>query len=244
MDLSIVVPAYNESSKIEADLTALVAYSETRVETTEIIVVDDGSSDGTRHIALDYANGHSNDRLSIRVLHYAANRGKGYAVRFGVKRSTGRRVAFVDSGMCVPLKYLDAGLNRIDEGFDFAIASRRLAASKIRRYQPGYRKLGSIVFWKLMKAFMDIEVTDTQCGFKVYRGESARRIFGELRIDGFMFDIEALRVAKRMGFRGTEFPVEWSNDGDTRYHPIFGTIRNLSELLRIRLHDLDRGRHA
>ncbi len=244
MNLSIIIPAYNESSKLTRDLEAAVLYGAKKQGRTEVLVVDDGSRDDTARVARDFAEQNSNATVSIKVLSYGGNRGKGYAVRYGVAQSLGEAVAFVDSGLCVPLEYLEVGLGKLAEGFDFAIASRRMKGSRIQRNQPAYRQWGSIVFWRLMKLVMGIEVTDTQCGFKIYRGECARRLFGTLRTDGFMFDIEALRAAKRLKYRGAEFPVEWSNDGDTRYHPVFGTWKNLTELLWILLRDLNPPRRA
>lgn len=233
MILSIVIPAFNEAPKIEHDLTAVLNYLQNKGP-CEVLIVDDGSTDNTAQIVRDFVAREKSAAEAVRLLSYGSNRGKGFAVRYGVAHSQGKFVAFVDSGLCVPFHYLDVGLANIQAGADFALASRRLQGAKIRHHQPLYRRYGSKVFWVMMRAIMAIEVSDTQCGFKIYRGEVARQIFGALETDGFMFDIEALRVARQMGFRGSEFPVEWSNDEDTRYHPVFGTWRNLTELMNIR----------
>ena len=115
-------------------------------------------------------------------------------------------------------------------------SSRRTSRSAVRVAQPAYRRIGSQLFWLFVKMFMGIprHVRDTQCGFKVYRGAIARELFAETITDGFMFDIEVIRRAAKKGKKIAEFPVNWSNDSDTRYRPVLGTLRNLRELLRIR----------
>ncbi|MBI1861091.1 MAG: glycosyltransferase [Deltaproteobacteria bacterium] len=236
MHLSLIIPAFNEAKKITHDLEAARDFLSSKPQ-SEVIVVDDGSRDATRAIVEEWVINASMQH-TFRLLSYGGNRGKGYAIRYGVKNSSGSYVAFVDSGLCVPLSYLDHGFEKIGSGFDFAIASRRLPGAQVKREQPTYRKVGSVVFWYLMKGAMGIEVSDTQCGFKVYKGDVARDLFSHLKTDGFMFDIEALRLAKKLGYRGTEFAVAWSSDHDSRYHPVAGTWRNFRELAAMRFRDL------
>jgi dolichyl-phosphate beta-glucosyltransferase len=240
MHLSLVIPAYNEAAKIERDLEAARKFLKAQPFSSEVLVVNDGSADATQTIAESYAQRHLDPKVTIRVLSYAQNRGKGHAVRYGVEHAAGDRIAFVDSGLCVPLDYLLRGLEKIDKGYDFAIGSRRIAGTRIVRPQPLYRRLGSKAFWLVVQSLMGVRVSDTQCGFKVYSGNAAREIFSKVRTDGFMFDIEALIVARQQGLRGAEFPVEWANDGDSRYHPLWGTLRNFRELMKIRYQSLRR----
>ena len=235
MYLSLVIPAYNEAAKIERDLEAARQFLESQSYSSEILVVDDGSRDDTRTVADNYGEKNGSEKVRFRILSYSQNRGKGYAVRFGVANAQGQRIAFVDAGLCVPLSYLNRGLEQIEAGNDVAIASRRMAGTKIVTAQPLYRRLGSKVFWLVVQTFMGVRVSDTQCGFKVYSARAAKEIFSRVTTDGFMFDIEALRIATRLGFKQSEFAVEWSNDSDSRYHPFWGTIRNFKELVKIRL---------
>lgn len=237
MHLTIVIPAYNEAKKIGRDLVAATSYLESKPP-SEILVVDDGSQDSTPSAVEEFIRGYGPSNHTVRVLRYGSNRGKGYAVRFGISQSTGKFVAFVDAGLCAPFSFLDSGIAKLNEGFDFAIASRRLSGARITNLQPHYRRIGSIVFWRLMRSTMGIDVTDTQCGFKIYRGFAARKIYGNLKTDGFMFDIEALRVARRLGYRGTEFPIKWSSDQDSRFRLVSGTWRNFLELTSIRTREL------
>jgi dolichyl-phosphate beta-glucosyltransferase len=241
MDLSIVIPAYNESKKIGQDLETTLAYlTRNPRRSTEVLVVDDGSQDGTREVVAHFIRQHASRNPVFRLLDYGKNRGKGFAVKHGVAEACGDAILFMDAGMCVPLKYIESGLRCLNEGYDFAIASRKLPGTKITRRQPLYRRWGSKVFGSVIRNLMGISVTDTQCGFKFYKNEAAKKIFSRVTIDGFMFDIEALILAEELGFKVAEFPVEWANDGDTRYSPVLGTVRNFRELTAIRVKSLAR----
>lgn len=235
MQLTIVIPAYNESRKISRDLDAAVDYLRENQFTSEILVVDDGSKDNTREVVTEYGNRFEDPNIQIRSLSYGGNRGKGYAVRFGMNEAKGDVVAFVDSGLCVPFKFLTAGIEKIRGGADYAIASRRLPGTRIVQQQPLYRRLGSKAFWVVVRTLMGVTASDTQCGFKLYSQSAAKAIFSRVTTDGFMFDIEALMIANRLGLKGAEFAVEWSNDSDTRYRPVGGTVKNLQELINIRV---------
>lgn len=236
MDFSLIVPALNEERKVTTDLKQIAATLCDASYSSEVIFVDDGSTDATRsRIEAFLREGEQRGNVLFRLVAHRPNRGKGYAIRQGVAASRGDIVAFMDSGLCVPLPYLEEGIRQVQRGADVAIASRRLPDSEIMRSAPIYRRLGSKVFWYFMRLFMGIKVTDTQCGFKFYKGSVARRLFAQVQTDGFMFDVEALMLAGRAGNRIVEFPVAWENDEDTRYDPIFGTIRNFKELIRIRM---------
>lgn len=236
MHLSIVIPAYNEQTKIARDLRAASDYLSHRPYDSQVIIVNDGSRDDTVKIIEEFIRTHTTARVWFRLISYPRNRGKGYAVRRGILEATGQSVGFIDAGLCVPYYYLEEGLKKLEEGFDYAIASRRLSRTKVHVTQPFHRRAGSKVFWVVVRFLMGIDfVSDTQCGFKLYRAASARKIFSKVQTDGFMFDIEALLIAKSLGLRGVEFPIEWSNDRDTRYHPVLGTLRNCKELMGIRM---------
>ena len=236
MYLSLVIPTYNEENKIAHDITEALSFLSKQDFQSEVLIVNDGSLDGTYQVIEETIQKIPvSDKVSFKILSYTTNRGKGYAVKYGVTNATGEMVAFVDSGFCVPFHYLLKGFEKIRLGADLAIASRRHEASKIQRYQPFYRQLGSKIFRHLVQLFMGIRVSDTQCGFKIYRQSAAKKIFTRLQTDGFMFDIEALFIAKRLNLNISEFGVEWSNDSDTRFHPLWGTFRNIKELIKIRI---------
>jgi dolichyl-phosphate beta-glucosyltransferase len=231
--LSIVIPAFKERQKIQRDIRAAHQFLRERLAGDgEIIVVDDGSPDDTA----DCARMLQREVAELAVIAYPQNRGKGHALRTGIRASRGRYVMFADAGLCVPFDDALEGIELCRNGADLAHGSRRTAQSQVTVAQPGYRRAGSKLFWMFVRAFMGIprHIKDTQCGFKVYRGEIARELYGEAITDGFMFDIEVIRRAAKKRYRIAEFPVHWSNDADTRYRPFRGTLRNLRELVRIR----------
>lgn len=232
MELSIVIPAYNESRKIERDIKEASAFLERHSIEGEILVVDDGSKDDTvtRVEALRSAH----PRLSL--LSYGVNRGKGYAVRFGVAASRGRYVMFADSGLCVPYEMAMVGLTQLRMNLcDISLASRRERGSQVAG-QPLYRRIGSRLNSILVRTVMGIpwNITDTQCGFKMFQGEVARQIYGQLFTDRMMFDIEMLLRATRSHLRILCYPVPWQNDADTRFNPFWGQMVNFRELWAIK----------
>lgn len=234
MHLSIVIPAFNEAKKIQSDLNEAFRYLEAGLG-GEILVVDDGSSDETFVVARAASERLKSRKVKFRILGYPRNRGKGYAIRHGIHRAKGEYIAFVDSGLCVPYEMLSDGLDKIKAGFDFAIGSRRVSGATIEKPNVFYRRLGSLVFNKVVRVGLGVSLSDTQCGFKIYRADVARDIFSRVHTDGFMFDLEALMIAQRLNYRGTEFAVHWQADSDSRYRPFWGTMRNLTEIARIRL---------
>ena len=233
LDFSIVIPAFKESYKIERDIRAAAEFLSSNGLAGEIIVVDDGSPDDTAERARALVP----EFPMLRVFSYLPNRGKGHAVRYGILRSTGRIVMFVDAGLCVPYRIAKIGIEMINMGMcDIAHGSRGMRGS-VKVAQPMYRRLGSRAYGFFVKTFMGVPryITDTQCGFKLYRREVAHALFEPIATDGFMFDTEAVLRALRAPFSILEFPVLWSNDPDTRYDPVKGTIRNLQELIAMRL---------
>jgi dolichyl-phosphate beta-glucosyltransferase len=233
LDLSIVIPAYREAAKIGADIRAAGEYLRGRNLAGEILVVDDGSPDDTAKVA----QAMSAEFPELRVLSYAPNRGKGHALRFGIVRAVGRNIMFADSGLCVPYDNATLGLVMLEMKMcDIAHGSRRMRGS-VKRAQPLYRQLGSRLFAAFIYTCMGVPwyISDTQCGFKLYRRNVAHDLYGNSFTDGFMYDTEVILRALRAGYQILEFPVLWSNDADTRYDPISGTLRNIRELVRIRV---------
>ena len=179
MRLSVIIPAYNESAKITRDLETTETFLSRQDFTSEILVVDDGSRDETSATVKRFVKEHKSAKVKTRLLAYEKNRGKGYAIRYGVARAKGEIVAFMDSGLCVPVRFLLDGMEKIEEGADYAIASRRLPGTTIERAQPMYRRVGSQVFWLVVQSLMGVRVSDTQCGFKLYSAKAAKQISRE-----------------------------------------------------------------
>lgn len=234
VDFSIVVPAFNEAGKIHRDVTAAGEFFLAERLAGEVIVVDDGSTDGTA----DEARGAElADGVARKVIRCEANRGKGFAVRAGMAATRGRRVMFADSGLCVDFKYALLGVDMIEAGqCDIAHGSRRLDLSHIRQHQKPHRRLmGRLFRWAGPHLIgLPPGVTDSQCGFKVYRGDVARELYAACICDGFMFDVETILRAAGKGYRLAEFPVLWHSDHDSRLRTLHVSLKSFSELIAIK----------
>jgi len=230
--LSVVIPAYNEETKIGRDLESLFDYLDRQPYGAEALVVDDGSTDRTAQIARGFAG----PGRKIFVLSLGGNRGKGRAVKTGILAARGRYILVVDAGGCVPYNNLERGLGLLEGGgCDAALGSRAVAGSVIRVKQPFLRRVGARVFYGILLVGMGIRgIADTQCGFKLFERGAALAVFGLNRIDGFMFDVETILNARKLGLKLAEFPVEWTNDPDSRLRLVGGTLRNFKDLFRIR----------
>ncbi len=236
MDISIVIPAYEESKKIARDIEAAVVFLKDNDFTGQIIVVDDGSKDNTAEVA-ENAVTNPSPSTELKVERYSHHRGKGYAVRKGIEQTSGEYVMFADSGCCVPYEDTLRGLELIKSGVcDIAHGSRKMRGCHIEKAQSLYRRICSKLFHWFVIHDMKIpaEFTDTQCGFKIYRGDVARHLYGECITDGFTFDIEIIMRAQKEGYRIKEFPIDWTCDPDSRLSPTRSSWQVLSELLRIR----------
>ena len=229
--ISIVIPAYNEKKRIEGSLAETCAYMNDFGMEYEIIVIDDGSSDGTgrivEHIAKDVRN--------VRLVRYDKNRGKGHALRTGVLVTKGDFVLVMDADLSTPMDELRKLMPYLSDGeFDIAIGSRALALSDIIKKQPWWRRGMGKTFNKIVKALVIGGFSDTQCGFKLFKGESARSLFGEAKIDRFAYDVEILALATKKEYRIKEVPIRWINSPESRVDPVKDSLQMLADLVRIR----------
>lgn len=219
MDLSIVIPVYEESAKIGLDVRQAADFLAGRRMTGQIIVVDDGSGDGTAEVARK-ALPQPPEGVSFEVIRHAQNRGKGFAVRTGMQHAQGDFVMFADSGSCVPYEETLRGLELIRSGqCEIAHGSRKMTGCQISHGQPFHRRVCGNFFRWFVKRMMGIpmELTDTQCGFKIYRGDVGRSLYGRAVSDGSVFDIEVIIRARKAGYRIREFPLRWTCDPDSRH---------------------------
>jgi dolichyl-phosphate beta-glucosyltransferase len=231
IDISLVVPAFNEAGSIATTIREASGYFESRGLTHEIIVAADGD-DGTRELArkVGQASG-----IAVHVLGGAERGGKGRGIREGVARASGAVIGFTDADGKTPIAEYDRCIELWDEGFDLIIGSRGLAGSKIEVAQPLYRRIGSWGFGKLMRAMIGLDIPDTQCGFKFFRHDVAKDLFATQTIDGYMFDVEILHLAASSGYRIGQAPVAWRDDGDSRLDLVRGNLANMRDLVLIRL---------
>lgn len=236
MDLSIVIPALDESKKIGRDIKEAAAFLEGNDLTGEIIVVDDGSKDNTAEVArnalIDPPAG-----IKVKVERYAQHRGKGYAIRTGIKQTSSEYVMFADSGRCVPYGDVLRGLELLKSGVcEIAHGSRKMNGCHIERTQSLYRRICSKLFHWFVIYYMKVpaEFSDTQCGFKIYKGDVARHLYGDCITEGFIFDVEIILRAQKEGYRIKEFPIDWTCDRDSRLSPTRSSWRVLSELITIK----------
>ena len=229
--LTVVIPAFNEAARLPRTLSLLAAYLDAAWPDHEIVVVDDGSTDGTREAA------QASGVAGLKVLRFAPNHGKGYAVRQGMLAATGAFRLMTDADLSTPIEDLPRLEEALARGAEIAIGSRALPGSNVLVRQPWYREAMGRLFNRLVRLLTLPDLHDTQCGFKLFTAAAAERTFAAVRLDGFSFDVEVLFVARRRGLVVAEVPVTWRNDLATRVGLARGGQAFL-DLLRIRLHDL------
>ena len=231
VELSVVIPAYNEARRLPPTLERLRAFLDARGGTYEIVVVDDGSQDGTAEAAR--AAGGS----VTRVLVSPRNRGKGHAVRQGMLAARGARRLMCDADLSTPIEQLALLEAPLDEGYDVAIGSRAISGAQVEVRQTGFRENAGRFFNLAVRLLALPDVRDTQCGFKLFSAAAAEGAFRVARLDGFAFDVEALFLARRQGRRMAEVPVVWRNDPASRVS--FGKgARAFVEIAAVRWHAL------
>lgn len=225
--LSIVVPAFNEGPRLGATLERLSTFASGFPDGCEILVVDDGSRDATASIASDFSG------RGVRLLRMEKNRGKGAALRTGVLASRGEEVLLCDADLSTPIEDY-ARLREALESHSLVLGSRAVAGSRITRRQPRLREIMGKTFNLLVRALAVRGFRDTQCGFKLLRGETARSLFAALTIERFAFDVELVWLARRRGIEVAEVGVTWHDSPASRVHPIRDSWSMLVDILRIR----------
>ena len=234
MRLSIVIPAFDEAARIGPTLDAVCAFTRRRDSGAEVIVVDDGSRDGTAAVVETFRP------RGVHLLKLPENRGKGAAVRRGVLASRGEIVLISDADLSTPIAEVDR-LEPYLAQAPIVFGSRALGDSRVVRHQPWYRQTMGRTFNLIIRMIGVSGVRDTQCGFKLLDGEAARKLFSEMRVDGFAFDVELLLLARRHGLRIAEVGVEWADSEGSRVHPVWSSLGMLSDVIRMRLRLAIRG---
>jgi dolichyl-phosphate beta-glucosyltransferase len=228
--LSVIVPAYNEEQRLPATLARMREYLDGRDEEYEVLVVDDGSADGTLALAHRIAD----DWPQMRVLALERNTGKGAAVRLGMLTATGEHRVFSDADLSTPIEEMERLRARLQGRCTVAIASRALPESTIAVHQPGRREVMGRTYNRMLRVAALRGLHDTQCGFKAFTAESAVACFAPLRTLRFGFDAEVLLRARRLGWTVAEVPVRWEHKEDSRVSALRDSFGTLWDLLRLR----------
>lgn len=230
--LSLIVPAYNEEKIIKENLKKIVNYLSGQEYNWEIIVVDDGSKDKTSKIV----EGLINPR--IRLIKLIKNSGKGAALREGMVDAIGDYVVFSDADLSVPIDSLSLFIEKLKEGSDVVIGSRRTKGSKIIKHQPFLRETMGRFYTLLSKMVTRAKISDFTCGFKGFSAKAAHKIFSKSLIDRWSYDVEILYLAKKFGFRISEIPVSWINREETRVSLGSAITTSFTDLIGIRFNDI------
>lgn len=229
VELSIIIPAFNEEARLPGTLRRIADYLRAKGLEFEMLVVNDGSSDGTAAAAESFRA----EFPALRVLSNETNRGKGYSVRRGMLEARGRLVLFTDADLSAPIE--EAGkLFPALENHDIAIGSRAIDRSLIFARQSRFRELAGQFFNLLVRLILRLSFVDTQCGFKIFRREPCRIIFEQQRIERFGFDPELLYLARRHGLRAAEIPVRWAHSPATKVHMLRDSTRMFLDIFYIR----------
>jgi dolichyl-phosphate beta-glucosyltransferase len=228
--LSVVIPAFNEEQRLPRTIEQIERYLAGRQDSYELILVDDGSTDGTR-LVMDAAAAR-NQRVRLEAL--PANRGKGRALAAGVAIASGAQVLVTDADLSTPIEELGKLEAALKAGAGVAIASRAIKGSRIEIPQPIYRVAMGKVFNLIVQIVLLPGIWDTQCGFKLFRADVAHPVFAGLTTDGFGYDPEVLYLAKRRGVKIVEVPVVWRHSAPTKVMPIRSSLDMFKHVVRVK----------
>ena len=228
-EFSIIIPAYNEERRLPETLERIAAYVRISRRETEILVVDDGSTDRTAAIAESFRTKFP----AFRVIANGVNRGKGYSVRHGMLEAHGCIVLFTDADLSAPIEEADKLFAAL-ETHDVAIGSRALDRGLISVHQSRFREFAGVIFNTIVRLCLRLPFVDTQCGFKAFRREPCRIIFEQQRIERFGFDPELLYLARRHGLRAVEIPVRWGHSPATKVSMFRDSLQMFLDVLIIR----------
>jgi len=235
---SVIIPAFNESQRIIPTLESIKVFKSTSPLDLEIIIVCDGCSDDTEEIVTNFIE----NNADFKIISYPTNRGKGFAVRQGILASTGDFVGFMDADGSTNITELTQFATEFekDSSLSCIIASRRSTGSVLTPAQPWYRQGMGLTLSVITRFVLKMPYADTQCGFKFFRGELARRIFSEMSIDGFSFDLEVLYYLHSQGYKILELGVHWHNEEGSTVSPLKDGLKMLRTVFRIKTNSLKR----
>src|SRR5258707_460189 len=229
LQLSIIIPSFNEELRLPRSLELVAAYLNNSNRSSEVLVVDDGSTDRTAQVAAAFA-----DRIAnLRVLKNGANRGKGYSVRHGMQEACGEYVLFTDGDLSATIKEAENMIDALKQ-YDVAIGSRAMNRELIEVHESAFREFAGIIFNRIVRIVLWLPFVDTQCGFKAFRRERCRILFAQQRIERFGFDPELLYLARHHGLKSTEIPVRWSHSPATKVNMMRDSVQMFLDVFTIR----------
>jgi dolichyl-phosphate beta-glucosyltransferase len=230
MEISIIIPAYNEEKLVIKSLNIINQYLKKNYKKYEIIVVDDGSLDKTVKLIDKYSY--------AKLIRVKKNRGKGYAVMKGICASKYSCLLITDVDLATPIEMVEKLQKEYDEGFDFVIGSRNLKGSNIVEYQPFYRRFAGKAFSKIVQIVIGYKYADTQCGFKMINSKLAKKIVKKQTIWRWAFDVEYILIAHKMKVKIKEVSIIWKNNSDSRVSFIRDSYLMFKDMIKIKINDL------
>lgn len=231
IELSIVIPAYNEEERITSTLESIDAYFSVNKRSYEVIVVDDGSSDKTTAVVSALASRLAN----LKIYTLPENKGKGYAVRFGGLKARGELVLFNDADGATPIEEVEKLESALLGDFQIAIGSRAIFSESTSVSTVWYRKFLGRIFNRTINLLILPGIADTQCGFKLFTKDAAQRLFNAQKIERFAFDVELLFLARKFGYRIKEVPINWTNVEGSKVNLLTDSTKMLIDVLKLRL---------
>jgi dolichyl-phosphate beta-glucosyltransferase len=229
--VSVIIPAYNEYMRIIPALEKITRYMGEQSRSFEIIVIDDGSSDGTVESVGNFIK-KTGGNISLYL--NGKNFGKGYSVKRGMLLARGDYRLFTDADLSTPIEETERFLKEISAGYDVVIASRSIEGSDIAKRQPFYREFMGRTFNRIIKQVLNVPYKDTQCGFKMFTADAAKTIFGLLKTEGFAFDVELILIALKKGYKIKELPVKWINSPVSRVKIFSDSLKMIAQVLALK----------
>lgn len=240
MELSIVIPFYNEENRVEPGLSQSLEYLQQKLKSQfELIFVNDGSTDSTLAILENVKNAHPG--MNIKIISYGQNMGKGHAVKMGVLSSEGRKIVVTDADFSVSLNEINRFIEKLDE-FDLVVGTKKHLQTQTLRKQKVPRRILGKGFTLLTNLVMGLNFTDITCGFKSFRAEAAKKIFSKQVMDRWSYDAETLFLAKRFNYKVMELPVTWYHIEGSKVSPLKDTFKSLKDLFSI-IYNYRRGKY-
>jgi len=234
MDISIVIPAYNEENRIGITIEKIYNYFAKKNYNFEIIIVDDGSKDRTKEIVKKLQSEKQNEKNEIKLITHKKNQGKGAAVKTGILNAKGNLILFTDADLSTPIEEFEKLKKPIEDGYDIAVGSRGLPDSKIVFPQPWYRRYIGKCFPYLVRLIIMKEFKDTQCGFKLFKNSVGKSLFKDLKTEGFAFDVEILYRGKK-NYKIKEVPINWYNVLESKVNLFIDPIKMIYSLFIIKI---------